>query len=114
MRSGGPRRRGHLKTEEAEEGEEKKEEAMGEEEEEVLGYLDRVLEEEMIECGDGDPITVTHRHWKVRQRPDSWVQDKPACMLLEVELLAWCVLQKCVQQAQPKNTATLLLLCKRG
>lgn len=48
---------------------------MGEEEEEVLGYLDRVLEEEMVEYGDGDPITLTHRHFKVRQRPDSWVQD---------------------------------------
>lgn len=43
---------------------------MEEEEEEVLCYLDRVLEEEdVFEYGDGelDPITLTHRQFKVRQ-----------------------------------------------
>lgn len=44
---------------------------MEEEEEVVLGYLDRVLEEdeEVFECGDGelDPITLLHRQFKVRQ-----------------------------------------------
>lgn len=43
---------------------------MEEEEEEVLGYLDRVLEEEEdgFEYGDGelDPITPIHRQFKVR------------------------------------------------
>jgi len=50
---------------------------MEEEEEEVLCYLDRVLEEEgVFEYGDGelDPITSTHRQFKVRQRLDSWMQ----------------------------------------
>lgn len=48
---------------------------MEEEEEEVLCYLDRVLEEEEVfEYGDGDldPITPLHRQFKVRQRLDSW------------------------------------------
>lgn len=43
---------------------------MEEEEEEVLCYLDRVLEEEdVFDYGDGelDPITLTHRQFKVRQ-----------------------------------------------
>lgn len=46
---------------------------MEEEEEEVLCYLDRVLEEEVFEYGDGelDPITPVHRQFKVRQRLDS-------------------------------------------
>lgn len=50
---------------------------MEEEEEEVLCYLDRVLEEEeLFEYGDEelDPITPTHRQFKVRQRLDSWMQ----------------------------------------
>lgn len=51
---------------------------MEEEEEEVLCYLDRVLEEEeeVFEYGDGelDPITSIHRQFKVRQRLDSWMQ----------------------------------------
>ena len=51
---------------------------MEEEEEEVLCYLDRVLEEEEVfEYGDGelDPITPAHRQFKVRQRLlDSWMQ----------------------------------------
>lgn len=53
---------------------------MEEEEEEVLCYLDRVLEEEeeVFEYGDGelDPITPMHRQFKVRQRLDSWMQGK--------------------------------------
>lgn len=50
---------------------------MEEEEEEVLCYLDRVLEEEEVfEYGDGDlePITPLHRQFKVRQRLHSWMQ----------------------------------------
>lgn len=50
---------------------------MEEEEEEVLCYLDRVLEEEeLFEYGDGelDPITPTHTQFKVRQWLDSWMQ----------------------------------------
>lgn len=40
-----------------------------EEEEEVLCYLDRVLEEEVFEYGDEEvePITPLHRQFKVRQ-----------------------------------------------
>lgn len=54
-------------------GGEIKERIMEEEEEEVLCYLDRVLEEEVFEYGDGelDPITPVHRQFKVRQRLDS-------------------------------------------
>lgn len=50
-----------------------KERIMEEEEEEVLCYLDRVLEEEVFEYGDGelDPITPVHRQFKVRQRLDA-------------------------------------------
>lgn len=47
---------------------------MEEEEEEVLCYLDRVLEEEeLFEYGDGelDPITPTHTQFKVRRWLDS-------------------------------------------
>lgn len=51
---------------------------MEEEEEEVLCYLDRVLEEEEVfEYGDGelDPISPTHRlRFKVRQRLEGWMQ----------------------------------------
>lgn len=50
---------------------------MEEEEEEVLCYLDRVLEEEEVfEYGDGelDPISPTHRQFKVRQRLEGWMQ----------------------------------------
>lgn len=54
-------------------GGEIKERIMEEEEEEVLCYLDRVLEEEVFEYGDGelDPITPVHRQFKVRQRMDA-------------------------------------------
>lgn len=48
---------------------------MEEDEEEVLGYLDKVLEEEeeVFEYGDGelDPINPLHRRFKVRQGLDS-------------------------------------------
>lgn len=50
---------------------------MEEEEEEVLCYLDRVLEEEdLFEYGDGelDPITPTHTQFKVRRWLGSWMQ----------------------------------------
>ena len=63
-------------------GERKKEKGriMEEEEEEVLCYLDRVLEEdeEVFEYGDGelDPITPIHRQFKVRQRLDRWMQGE--------------------------------------
>lgn len=54
---------------------EQEEETMEEEEVEVLCYLDRVLEEEeeVFEYGDGelDPITLTHRQFKVRQGLDA-------------------------------------------
>lgn len=49
---------------------------MEEEEEEVLCYLDRVLEEEeLFEYGDGelDPITPTHTQFKVRRWLHSWM-----------------------------------------
>ena len=50
-------------------GKKKEKRIMEEEEEEVLCYLDRVLEEEEVfEYGDGelDPISPTHRQFKVR------------------------------------------------
>lgn len=54
---------------------------MEDEEEEVLCYLDRVLEEEEEESeyGDGElePITTTHRQFKVRHELErSWMQRK--------------------------------------
>lgn len=54
---------------------------MEEEEEEVLCYLDKVLEEEeeeLFDYGDGelDPITPVHTQFKVRQQPGSWMQGK--------------------------------------
>lgn len=53
---------------------------MEDEEEEVLCYLDRVLEEEEeSEYGDGElePITTTHRQFKVRHELErSWMQRK--------------------------------------
>lgn len=55
---------------------------MEEDEEEVLCFLDRVLEEEEVfEYGDGelDPITPLHRQFKVRQRLHSWMQGNPTC-----------------------------------
>ena len=63
-------------------GKKKEKRVMEEEEEEVLCYLDRVLEEEeeVFEYGDGelDPISPTHKQFKVRQRPDRWMQGTNA------------------------------------
>lgn len=63
--------------EEAKERGGKGQQIMEEEEEEVLCYLDRVLEEEEVfeyEDGELDPIFLTHRQFKVRQRLEGWMQ----------------------------------------